>query len=494
MTELTEQQRADQLAEALDRLFAGEAVESMVKDESLRGVVQLLAGDAIQPTTGAVARLDQQLGQWFGPESAPPPRLARIPNRLMFLSLTMAAALLLLIGFATTIAMTPRNNPTTSAPTAVSVLATITATSPIAPITPFSTGTRAAIMPSGISCGVSANGATQSADDSNELPVQLDLSGPVQAIALPTIRVDNLTVRLSAVLPWPSAVQIGAVVTIRADLCNDDTISAKTIVSDDQITSVAPTSPEATRVTPVTIVSGCDAPDQPLAAAISAAYAAPYTDVIAWRCKGFTYGIIARTYRLVSISAAQNKTIVAGEIFTRRIAGDRWSAIIAGLGVQLPSESTIITVNDTLPGVTATYTATTISTDLPTLVSATNLPVTVTLTLTPTVTGLPYVTVVVEGPVESINGVTIVIYGQRIKLRGDDPTRSKLSRGTWVKVSGIYGLDDDKMTMIITATNLTIIDAPAVIIPLPPPANGNNGNNGNDGDDGDDRNHGHHNK
>ena len=193
MTDLTEQQRADQLAEALDLLIAGEPVETMVKDESLRGVVQLLAGDLMQPTTHGVARLDQQLAQWFGPESVPPPRPARIPPRWPFPALVLAAALLLLIGLATTIAMSPRTNPVTTAPTVVAVLATVTTASPITSLTPTITRTPTAILLPGAACGISANGSTQRADDSNELPVQLDLSGPVQAIAPSTIQVDNLT-------------------------------------------------------------------------------------------------------------------------------------------------------------------------------------------------------------------------------------------------------------------------------------------------------------
>ncbi|GEM_PF-1137343 len=98
-----------------------------------------------------------------------------------------------------------------------------------------------------------------------------------------------------------------------------------------------------------------------------------------------------------------------------------------------------------------------------------------------TSTPIPYVTIVIEGPVELIdlNVDIIVVYGQRIKLKHDDPLRTKLKVKDWVHISGNYGVDVDQQVVIVVVV-IIIIDAPTIIIVVPP--SGSSGNDGGDDD------------
>ena len=94
-------------------------------------------------------------------------------------------------------------------------------------------------------------------------------------------------------------------------------------------------------------------------------------------------------------------------------------------------------------------------------------PATLTATAGPSPTPIPFVLIVIEGPVEQINVNIIVIYGQRIKLRSDDPVLVKLKIGDWVHVDGNFGEDDDN-TIIIVAVTIIIVNPPPTIIIIPP--------------------------
>lgn len=98
-----------------------------------------------------------------------------------------------------------------------------------------------------------------------------------------------------------------------------------------------------------------------------------------------------------------------------------------------------------------------------------------TMTTTPGLspTPVPFVIIVIEGPVEQINVNIIIIYGQRIKLRPDDPVLVKLKVGDWVHVDGDLGEDSDN-TIIVVAVTIIIINPPPTVIIVPPGGDGNN--------------------
>lgn len=113
----------------------------------------------------------------------------------------------------------------------------------------------------------------------------------------------------------------------------------------------------------------------------------------------------------------------------------------------------------------------------------------VTAVATQAVTPVPYVIIVIEGPVEEINidVNVIVVYGQRIKLHPNDPLLAKLKIGDWVHVDGDFETDTDN-TIIVVVVNIIIINPPpSVIIVAPPSGNDNCGHKHKDcGDEGDD--------
>jgi hypothetical protein len=94
---------------------------------------------------------------------------------------------------------------------------------------------------------------------------------------------------------------------------------------------------------------------------------------------------------------------------------------------------------------------------------------------------ITYVTIIIEGPIESINVKVIVVYGWKIRLRDDDPIRLKVKVGDWVRIRGNYGRGDDD-TILIIAIIVIIIETPRVIIIVPP---GSGGGGGGDDDDDD---------
>lgn len=111
----------------------------------------------------------------------------------------------------------------------------------------------------------------------------------------------------------------------------------------------------------------------------------------------------------------------------------------------------------------------------PTLIAP---PVTATPSLTPTTsletatpvgTGsatsspIPYTNVIVEGPIEEVNATidVIVVRGQRIRLRSDDPIRTRIKVGDWIRVSGNLEREGDQITIV--AVVVVIIDSPSVV-------------------------------
>lgn len=103
---------------------------------------------------------------------------------------------------------------------------------------------------------------------------------------------------------------------------------------------------------------------------------------------------------------------------------------------------------------------------------------------------ITYTTIVIEGPVEQIdvNINVVVVYGQKVRLRKDDPIRLKIKVGDWIRIKGNFDHDENNQIIII-AIIVVIIDAPTVII-IVPSNPGNSGTTGNQG--GGDGHHHHH--
>ncbi len=151
--------------------------------------------------------------------------------------------------------------------------------------------------------------AVLGSDDSDELPILLSLSGRVQEITAASIRINDMVVLIPTGTALPVGIQVGTVITIRANLRNDDTLTIVTVTLGTPTPSPEPTAEETdepteeatqaatpvaapaatTEVTPVAVViPGCDKPKQQLAVLISTGFDVPYAEVVGWRCKGYT--------------------------------------------------------------------------------------------------------------------------------------------------------------------------------------------------------------
>jgi hypothetical protein len=406
---MNEQERADQLARQIDRLIAqGSAPET----DPLLETANLLAGESLQPSARSVVRLERQLGQWFGASPAAYPlhrARVRLPLRIAAVVLIGIAMIALggvlarntatLVPSLTVIAGVPTLPPTATTgnstpslivptrtipspePSRIAVtdvptlLPSATAVTPT-PITPPSVSTSTA--PTGVqpatTCANKPDIPLQSMDDSGELPILLNISGQVQTISQTAIGINNLTILVPDSVPLPVGIRIGTTVTVRANLCNDDSIAAGAIVAG--IPTATPVPPEDagteeaaqeatsadTIVAPTangsappdltarpdaspSPIPGCDKPGQPLAALIATGYGVPYAEVVGWHCKGFAFGVIARAYLLVITGEGDGKHVTAATILTLRQAGKRWSAIMLELDVQPDPQSLVIGIN-----------------------------------------------------------------------------------------------------------------------------------------------------
>jgi hypothetical protein len=205
-----------------------------------------------------------------------------------------------------------------------------------------------------------------SADDSDELPILLSLSGRIQEITATSIRINDMVVLIPAGTALPAGIRVGVVITIRANLRNDDTLTIITVMlgtptptpeptdeatdepTDEATAQATPlaTAVATTDVTPITVViPGCDKPKQQLAVLVSTTFDVSYAEVVGWRCKGFTFGVIARAYLLVITGEDEGKNLTVAIILNLRAAGKRWSLIIIELDVHPQPEDMIIAVS-----------------------------------------------------------------------------------------------------------------------------------------------------
>jgi len=163
--------------------------------------------------------------------------------------------------------------------------------------------------------------------------------------------------------------------------------------------------------------------------------------------------------------------------------------IIVGTPGATVAATTPATVPATMPAtLAATSSATQAATTAATVAATSPATMPATQAAGPTPTGVPFTTIVIEGPVESIDLTVnvIVVYKQKIKLRANDPMRTKIKVGDWVHVEGNPSRDENNV-IIIVVINIIIIDAPTVIIVNPPSGGGGGSSGGGNSGGGDDR-------
>ncbi|MCC7448183.1 MAG: hypothetical protein IT324_12260 [Anaerolineae bacterium] len=214
---------------------------------------------------------------------------------------------------------------------------------------------------------------TSGNDDSEELPVYINVTGRVQAITTTTVRINDLDIVIPPGMAVPTPIKVGVVVTLRGNLRNNDTITLVVIglgtptptataveaEDDDDTEDATPAATvAATAPTPVTtpaatvqptnvppVIAGCDKPNQRLATFVSTTYSVSYADVVKWRCKGYTFGVIARGYLLVVAGQEEGRVVDVATIFDLRTRGSRWSVIIVTINVHPNPDALVIIVN-----------------------------------------------------------------------------------------------------------------------------------------------------
>ena len=106
-------------------------------------------------------------------------------------------------------------------------------------------------------------------------------------------------------------------------------------------------------------------------------------------------------------------------------------------------------------------------------------------------TGIQFTEIIVEGPVEAIivnTGTVIVVYGQHIRLRDDDPLKLKIKIGDWIHLKGHFDRDDQDQIIVVAVVVVVIVEpAPVIIIPsgggAPSGGGGGGDGKGHHGDD-----------
>ncbi len=209
-------------------------------------------------------------------------------------------------------------------------------------------------------------------DDSDQLPIYINISGIVQTITATSITISGQTILIPPGMQLPSGVQVGQPASLRGNLRDDDSIVIILIVAGYHLPTPtpgptgtpAPTAASTAVSTALPTVSatlaatqsgtqepegtaepGCDKPGQKLAVLISTAYAVPYSQIVKLHCEGYHFGVIARAILIVIAGGDEGKNFTVGDVLGRRGEGDDWNAIIIIFGVQ-PDSTIVILVID----------------------------------------------------------------------------------------------------------------------------------------------------
>ncbi|NWF69064.1 MAG: hypothetical protein HXY40_08260 [Chloroflexi bacterium] len=165
---------------------------------------------------------------------------------------------------------------------------------------------------------------------------------------------------------------------------------------------------------------------------------------------------------------------------------------------QTPTSTTAPTATVTLTS-TATQTPTAAPTSTPTrsaastgtlALPATSTPAPATASRTPTATQAQ--TVIIQGPIEAIDGSVLTIYGLTVRLRANEPLLAQLRVGVQVRVEGTLQGNEviaPRISLLPTTTPTSGGRGGTGSPPggqTPPPANPNNDGNGSDDDGSDD--------
>ena len=214
-------------------------------------------------------------------------------------------------------------------------------------------------------------------DDSDELPVYVNITGRVQTITTTIVRINDLDIVIPPGMAVPATIKVGVVVTLRGNLRNNDSISlvviglgtpspTPTAIETEEADDTEDATPAATAAATLTapaatplataaatgqptnvplVIAGCDKPNQRLATFVSTTYSVSYADVVKWRCKGYTFGVIARGYLLVIAGQEEGRVVDVATIFDLRTRGSRWSVIIVTINVHPNPNALVIVVN-----------------------------------------------------------------------------------------------------------------------------------------------------
>jgi len=200
--------------------------------------------------------------------------------------------------------------------------------------------------------------------DADELPIYIEVVGNVKAFSSTVIVVDDLTFTFPANVKIPPTLIVGSIVTVRADLREDDTLIVITII----IGVATPTSTQIGTPSPVVIVTatplsnppsatpagtapatvvvpviqGCGLPKAVLALYIAKAYGISLDELEYWHCKGNAYGVIARAYIIVFGTEGAKTTVE--KVLIEYGKGKKWVVIIIEVGAHIDTDSIIVTV------------------------------------------------------------------------------------------------------------------------------------------------------
>ncbi len=157
--------------------------------------------------------------------------------------------------------------------------------------------------------------------------------------------------------------------------------------------------------------------------------------------------------------------------------------VVRGPNNTLVAQSVVlitVTITNGTPAATGTASATSVAT----ATSQATAPANATVSATTSVNGVQFVAIIIDGPVEQIDLTVniIVVFGQRIRFRKDEPVRMKMKVGDWVHVEGDFDHDENNQ-IIIVAIVIIIIDTPPVIVIAPAPSGGGGGGGHHDDDD-----------